>query len=838
MKRIVKKAIALTVLFSLLIPGAVQVLAADGVCVLSDFEHGLEGWNNDFESTMYRTNEEAHSGQFSLETTVVNDWGCPKFYYRFIPGVKYRVSVWVKVKGAPNVAQVIFDYSAYGQTAPYWSFFGVNTPVNAEEWTEISFDYTYTGGNPDGKANIFVRIGDGKVRDFAAEDRVTYYIDDLKISYQNPNHHYTDTKLSRDETAVNMGFDLNTDGYYLSNAHMQHVKEGCNDTYGGALVIMDGERGYVGQKYMIEEGKEYYLSAYVKSPDGKIPFRYMVLEKVNGRSVSRPLSQEVFVGDNWTKIDAKYRRSNKEYSNDKIFYILAGNGTKKVKYLLDEFSILKYDSEQEEEYVKADKYFSNPGGGLTLNAGRGNLKGAVAPYFLNGEFMCQADLLAQAIGAESGFSEDGRFYFTKGVNTLSVKPYSHAAYYNNILKLQTNAPVLTDGKLILSAGFIAGVFGLESEYLSEHNIFYIDGADCGGNLASTVRKINHGEKIKVAFLGGSFQRGGDTDYPVVQPLKERVVKWFAAQYPNVETEVIDAEISGTDSTLGCYRLENDILQYAPDLVFIDFSINDFNRNHSAQTAVNIENILRRILQNKKDTDIVILNTADQGMIDVYENNREPFVTKIYRDLASYYETAFLDLGRVLYEDYKQSGADLTAYFIQNMQLTEKAASLYMDKTAEFLKNAIERNNNLYERRLPEEIFDSGVAYKMIGAEAATLDEGWTLKNSGISGVQGQKSVYSNSTGSELKVNFTGTSIGLLWQVSPKSGAIEYRVDSGAWKYLDVYDVDAYKYARPDYVILAEHLDNTEHTLTVKVSDKVNLKSLGNEIVIGGFLEKR
>ena len=466
-----------------------NAFAAESICVLSDFENGLDGWNNDFESTMYRTNKEAHTGSFSMETTVMNDYGCPKFHFRFIPGVRYRFSVWVKVQGASDVAQVIFDYSAYGQQQPYWGFFGVNTPVSQDGWTEIAFDYVYNGGNPTGDTNIFIRIGDGRVKDLASEERKTYYIDDMKISYQNPNYNFVNTKLSAAETAVNPGFDLNTDGYYTKNARMKYVKEGCNNTYGAALVMTDSADGYVGQKYTAEEGKRYELSAYIRSPEKKLPFRYMVAEKADGKIFSRPLSTDVIVGKEWTKLTAAYELRDNGFSNEKIFYISGGNGSGEIKYYLDAFSILKYDSERESEYREKNKYFSNPGGRLVLNNGRDNLTGDAEPYFQNSEFMCQADLLAYAIGAESGFLPDGSFYLKKGLNTLRVVPYANAAYYNNLLKIQQNAPVYVNEKLVMSADFAAEMFGLETEFLAEHNIYCINNDGLNGYLSNTVRKM-------------------------------------------------------------------------------------------------------------------------------------------------------------------------------------------------------------------------------------------------------------------------------------------------------------------------------------------------------------
>lgn len=806
-----------------------NVFAFESVCALSDFENGLDGWKNDFESTMYRTNQESHSGKFSMETTVMNDYGCPKFHFRFIPGVKYRFSVWVKVKGASDVAQVIFDYSAYGQQQPWWGFFGVNTPVSADGWTEIAFDYEYNGGNPTGDTNIFIRIGDGKVQDLASAERKTYYIDDLKISYQNPSYHYVGTQYSEAETAVNMGFDMNTDGYYSEHARMRYVKDGCNNTYGAALVLTERADGYVGQKYTVEEGKQYKLSAYIKSPERKMPFRYMVEENVNGKYRSRPLSDELIIGDQWTKLTAEYEVRDDESTNEKIFYVLGGNGTDTIKYYLDEFSILKYDSDKEISYKDKNKFFSNPDGKLVFNAGSGNIQGVPEPYFENSELICRADLLAEAIGAEYSFLPDGSFMLSKGVNTLKVIPDSEIAYWNDIVKLQKNKPVYREGSLMVSANFVAETFGLKTEFLKDYNLFYIDNDRMNGYLANTVKKLRANEKIKIAYFGSSFMRGADTDYPVVKPLKQRIISWFNENYPNVQTELIDAELNGTDSTLGLYRLDNEVLAYSPDLVLIDFSVCDFEMNTPEKSAKNLENIIRRVMEHQKDTDIVLLNSLSSKMADVYQTGKQPFLTKIYTDMAHYYDVAFLDLGKALYEDYQQSGAALTDYFIQNMQLTEKSAALYGDRIAEFFADTIQNNNNLYSRKVKDAIFSQKNEYRMISTKAAECTEGWSGSEASIS---------SNQKGSSMQVRFSGTSIGLMWEVSPKSGAIEYKIDNGDWVYLDAYDELAYKYARLSYVILQDDLKDTEHLLTIRIAEKCNPKSMGSEITIDGFLEKR
>lgn len=810
---------------------------AESVCVLSDFEENMDGWNNNFEATAYRTTDEAHSGRFSLETTTVNDWGAPTFYYRFIPGVKYRVSVWVKVKGAPDVAQVIFDYSAYGQQQPYWGFFGTNTIVTQDEWTEISFDYIYQGGNPDGKTNIFVRIGNGQVSDFASEERKTYYIDDLKISYQNPTYNYVDTQLSSYETAVNKGFDLNTDGYVCRNARMKYVKDGANNTYGAALVMTDNASGFAGQNYLVEEGKKYIFSVWVKSPDKKIPMRLMMLEKNGTKSVSRPLSEDIIVGRDWQQLSAEFEYTQNGYSNEKILYVSGGDGVNPIKYYMDDFSVLRYDSDKEYEYKEPKISIKNPIGQIVLSNGKSIFSGEAAPYLSQNELMCQADLLAEAIGAKSEYL-NGCFYIEKGVNKLQIIPYSNLACFNDKIVTQKNQPVFVNEKLVVGADFVTDLFDLEHEFIKEANVYYIDTDNLNGVLSNTIDKISKGENLTIAYFGSSFMRAGDTDYPIVNSIEDNIISWFSSNYPHIKTQLHNAEVNGTDSMLGIYRLDDDVLRYNPDLIFIDFAVNDFKNLSSKQVLSDLENIIRRIKKNNEKTDIVILNTISADMISqIDDDGIEPFVTAIYKDISSYYNVGFLDLGSKLYEDYISTGGNLTDYFIKNMQITQKTSEIYYAGIADFMSKTIKNNNNLYSYSMPVDVLGGDKVYKIKNVKEAKTDEKWELKDTSIAGAHNECTIVSDQADGEIEVEFTGDTIGLYYQVSPNAGAIEYKIDNGEWIYFDLYDEAAYKYKRPAYRILSNSLSGDKHILKIRVSRYNNKESLGNEVSIGGFLVK-
>jgi lysophospholipase L1-like esterase len=72
--------------------------------------------------------------------------------------------------------------------------------------------------------------------------------------------------------------------------------------------------------------------------------------------------------------------------------------------------------------------------------------------------------------------------------------------------------------------------------------------------------------VRVAFLGGSI-----TEQPGFRP---RTLAYFKQSYPDARFSEINAAIGGTGSELGVYRLRHDVLDFKPDLLFIEFATND------------------------------------------------------------------------------------------------------------------------------------------------------------------------------------------------------------------------------------------------------------------------
>ena len=74
-----------------------------------------------------------------------------------------------------------------------------------------------------------------------------------------------------------------------------------------------------------------------------------------------------------------------------------------------------------------------------------------------------------------------------------------------------------------------------------------------------------------------------------------VARRLEEAYPKAHFTFWDAAIGGTGSQLGLFRLERDVLQHHPDLVFVDFSANDDIGSATPETLASYEAIVRRIV---------------------------------------------------------------------------------------------------------------------------------------------------------------------------------------------------------------------------------------------------
>lgn len=110
-------------------------------------------------------------------------------------------------------------------------------------------------------------------------------------------------------------------------------------------------------------------------------------------------------------------------------------------------------------------------------------------------------------------------------------------------------------------------------------------------VGSTARGIMGKTTVRAAFLGGSVtfgycpgKLGRITAFP------ELVGKYLAERYE--DSEIINLGISGTTSLMGLVGAEMKVRDFEPDIVFVEYAIND---EMSRQGAEGFESLVRKLL---------------------------------------------------------------------------------------------------------------------------------------------------------------------------------------------------------------------------------------------------
>lgn len=149
-------------------------------------------------------------------------------------------------------------------------------------------------------------------------------------------------------------------------------------------------------------------------------------------------------------------------------------------------------------------------------------------------------------------------------------------------------------------------------------------------VANVIKKLKAGEEVTIAYLGGSITQGTGADNE--NCYAALTTKWIESRYPDAKVNYVNAGIGATGSYIGVHRCDAQVLSHDPDLVFIDFSVNDESQNN-ALNKLTYEGLIRKILNHSADTGIIcIAMTQDNGTSvqdchgEVTEKYSVPFVS--------------------------------------------------------------------------------------------------------------------------------------------------------------------------------------------------------------------
>ena len=191
-------------------------------------------------------------------------------------------------------------------------------------------------------------------------------------------------------------------------------------------------------------------------------------------------------------------------------------------------------------------------------------------------------------------------------------------------------------------------------------------------LKNLMKRAAKGESLVIGFLGGSITQGSLSSTPKTC-YAYLVYEWWKKSFPNAAFSFVNGGIGGTTSHYGGARTWKDVLCYRPDIVTVDFSVNDDANEFFEETY---EGMLRRLLAAPSDPAVVVLNNVfyDTGKNAQNYHNR----------IADHYGIPHVSIKDTVYPDVESGKivrADITP---DNLHPNDKGHRLVADEICKLL----------------------------------------------------------------------------------------------------------------------------------------------------------
>ena len=323
--------------------------------------------------------------------------------------------------------------------------------------------------------------------------------------------------------------------------------------------------------------------------------------------------------------------------------------------------------------------------------------------------------------------------------------------------------------------------------------------------------------MNVYFVGGSITEGAGSSHDEYSYVSI-VNRYIKEKYKNVNMFNLGA--GGTASNFAVFRIAEAFKKNIPDVVFVEFAVND-RIYPVSDIGIYYENLILQIRKWNSSAKIISLEMPT-GMADA--------CSSVHKKYAYYHDVAVIDVQDKVYKDIGQGLYKWKDISIDNLHPNDQGHKIYADIIISEIAKIKLDGNVLAKSKMPVE------RYRFKNPNIRSYEQcefygGWSEKRVNMNN-KFDVGAFSDNAGDCIKFDFIGKVISMMCVLSRNSGILECNIDNKFNFTLDLY-MDSEQYFST--LINIKDLDRGSHTLIMKVSSKKNEKSNGSEILIGGFL---
>lgn len=329
-------------------------------------------------------------------------------------------------------------------------------------------------------------------------------------------------------------------------------------------------------------------------------------------------------------------------------------------------------------------------------------------------------------------------------------------------------------------------------------------------MADVFQKAQNGEDITVAYIGGSITEGynaGTTEF-----YAKTCTDLLQGYFPDITVTGVNAGISGTPSLLGNLRLERDVLSADPDIVFVEFAVND---GQEADYKNAYESLVRTLLTQEKDIAVVLLFTVlDSGY--TCQEHMSKIGANYDLPMISVHDSVYeeIEAGRMTWQDYSNDQSHPNAY-------GHKCITDFVDNYYQKVLPVVAENVGEVSKELPDPVF-SAKYMNMHYMDSATMDgvelDGFEQYDTHGSFHNGW--MYRGTDGGSMKFTVECSVLEMVFKAnnSDKYGTADIYVDGEKVKSVVSNMSDGWN--NPVTAYLIDNDSSAEHTVEIRMEGGV------------------
>lgn len=329
-------------------------------------------------------------------------------------------------------------------------------------------------------------------------------------------------------------------------------------------------------------------------------------------------------------------------------------------------------------------------------------------------------------------------------------------------------------------------------------------------MSDVFQKAQNGEDITVAYIGGSITEGynaGTTEF-----YAKTCTDLLQGYFPDITVTGVNAGISGTPSLLGNLRLERDVLSADPDIVFVEFAVND---GQEADYKNAYESFVRTLLTQEKDIAVVLLFTVlDSGY--TCQEHMSKIGANYDLPMISVHDSVYeeIEAGRMTWQDYSNDQSHPNAY-------GHKCITDFVDNYYQKVLPVVAENVGEVSKELPDPVF-SAKYMNMHYMDSATMDgvelDGFEQYDTHGSFHNGW--MYRGTDGGSMKFTVECSVLEMVFKAnnSDKYGTADIYVDGEKVKSVVSNMSDGWN--NPVTAYLIDNDSSAEHTVEIRMEGGV------------------